>query len=256
MATNTSLSFPTGFNSSSSSGFASLQTPSADKYELPSWLSPNPNDQLGELISSYGKIPAAYDTTNQVAANNKSIAYNTSAGTQMANNAATEYSNRAAQSGASGLGAGVVKAQSMMPVLAMNTKVRADSANIAAKASQEAATLASQVAGTIGQLRIQYLTHLTGYAENKAQLDLQNQQFQQNQGLQREQMMSAVQVAQIAGIAARLNAKEPAANYAEGTGVNAGQVLYGQQSYNNLRNWRTLRDTGMAGGYGYNPGNI
>jgi hypothetical protein len=248
MATKTSLSLPTGFNTSSSSGFASLQTPSADKYELPSWLSPNPNDQLGELIDSYGKIPAAYDTTNQVAANNRSIAYNTSAGTQMANNAATEYSNRAAQSGASGLGAGVVKAQSMMPVLAMNTKVRADSANIAAKASQEAATLASQVAGTIGQLRIQYLTHLTGYAENKAQLDFQNQQAQQNQALQRQQLQGQSQ----AGLASLLNTVEPGYNY----GVdNQGKIMYGHDSYNNLMNWRHLRDTGYGGSYGRVAGN-
>lgn len=157
--------------------------PGINAIELPSWLSRNPDDSMRELTSAYAGIGTAFDPTGQVEARNNAIAYNTTAGSQAANNAATEYSNRAAQSGASGLGAGAVKAQAMMPVLSQNAALKIDAADTAAKSHQQGAALASQIAGTIGNLRTNYLQMLTGYAQGQQGLQLDKYRAEQQVAL-------------------------------------------------------------------------
>lgn len=256
---------------SANSGLASLQTPNAlslaasqvnasagssvpgiNQVTLPSWLSKNPDDNLGELTSSYAGVGAAFDPSGQVAARNNAIGYNTSAGTQAANNAATEYSNRAAQSGGSQLGAGVVKAQAMMPVLQQNAALKTDAADVAAKAHQDAATLASQIASTIGQLRTSYLSNLTQYATGQQQLGLAQYQAQQavaGQAAQTQlgyaqlqaqtysQSLAAQQAQKNQSLAtaqALLGAKGPTGTY---TTNNQGQVTSGMDTYNAVKNY-------------------
>lgn len=252
-----------------SSGVASLQdplslaasgisskanVPGMNQVELPSWLSTNPDQNMGELLSAYGGIGAAFDPTEQVAARNNAIGYNTSAGTQMANNAATEYSNRAAQSGASQLGAGVVKAQAMMPVLAQNAALKTDAADIAAKTHQEGASLAAQIASTIGNLRTSYLQTLTQTAMGQQQLALQKFQAEQSAaqgagqlqlgwaGLQADQYKSSMAAKQGESDQARLAAmallgqRSPSGQYSVD---NQGKVMGGQDVYNAYKNWQT-----------------
>lgn len=232
--------------------------PGINAVEMPDWLSTDPNAGIGELLESYAGIPAAFDPSGQVAARNAAIGYNTSAGTQAANNAATEYANRAAQSGASGLGAGAVKAQAMMPVLSMNAQLKTEAADVAAKAHQDAAGLASQIAGTIGQLRTSYLQTLTGYAQGQQALALDK--YQAEQGAAANAAQTALGYAQTQAdlyktqlsmqqqesdqrrlaATALLNAAGPSGNYGMG---NNGQIMYGQDAYDAMRNWGTSRQT-------------
>lgn len=167
--------------SGAGNGVAGLQNsggvPSPNSIQLPSWLNQNPDSQLGELMSTYGGIQSAFDPSGQVQARNDAIGYNTSEGTQAANNAATEYANRATQSGGSALGAGVVKAQAMLPVLSQNAALKTDAADVAARAHHDAASLASQVASTIGQLRTSYLGTLAGYTSDQQRMQMQGNQF-------------------------------------------------------------------------------
>lgn len=174
-----------------SSGVAGLQNTGVsgiNTIKMPDWLNQNPDSQLGELLQTYGGIGSNFDPTGQVQARNDAIGYNTSAGTQAANNAATEYSNRAAQSGASQLGAGVVKAQAMLPVLSQNASLKTQAADVAAKAHQDAAGLAAQIASTIGNLRTSYLSTLTGYAQGQQQMQTQNSQFNASLGMDQQRL--------------------------------------------------------------------
>lgn len=244
-------------------GFASLQNPpnpintkatipGVNSIELPNWMGANSNSQMGELLDTYAGIGAAFDPTDQINARNNAISYNTSAGGQAANNAATEYSSRASQSGSSGLGAGVVKAQAMMPVLSQNATLKTQAADIAAKSHQDATSLASQIAGTISQLRTSYLSTLTGYAQGQQQLALekfkaesaaagQNQQTQlgwaQTQAdLYKAQMaQQAQQAAQATQQAqAQLATQRPVGTY---TTNNQGRITSGQDYYKQLQAW-------------------
>lgn len=250
-------------------GFAGLQTPSSvqntqnamsgqanipgiNQIEMPSWMNPDANANMGELLDTYSGIGAAFDPSGQVAARNAAIGYNTSAGTQAANNAATEYSNRAAQSGASGLGAGAVKAQAMMPMLSQNAALKIDAADTAAKTHQQGATLAAQIAGTIGELRTSYLGMLTGYAQGQQQLGLEKYKAEQSsaQGaastalgyaqLQADQYKNQMAMSQQESdqkrlaATALLGAQGPSGNYGLG---NQGQVMYGQNTYDAMKNW-------------------
>ena len=161
---------------------AGAASPGIASVQMPSWMSKNPDSNLQELLGAYNYLSSAFDPSAQVQARNDAIGYNTAAGGQAANNAATEYSNRASQSGGSQLGAGVVKAQAMMPVLQQNAKLKGEAADIAAKTHQEGASLAAQIAGTIGSLRSSYLSALTGFATDQQKMQQQNNQF--NAGLQ------------------------------------------------------------------------
>lgn len=156
--------------------------PGINAVELPSWLSKTGGD-IHELTDTYSRIGSAFDPTGQVKARNDAISYNTSAGTQAANNAATEYSARAAQSGASTLGAGAVKAQAMMPVFSQNAQLKTDAADVAAKAHQQGVALAGQIAGTIGELRSSYLSMMTGYAQGQQKLALDKYTAEQQAAL-------------------------------------------------------------------------
>lgn len=245
-----SLQTPNAITQAAGQVNAKANIPGINQIEMPSWLSKDPNSNLGELMQSYAGVPAAFDPSGQVAARNNQIGYNTAAGGQAANNAATEFSNRAAQSGASGLGAGVVKAQAMMPVLQQNAALKTDAADVAAKAHQDAAGLAAQIASTIGNLRTSYLNTLTGFASSQQQGALD--QYKAEQGvagqaaqtqlsyaqLQAQQYSQSLSSQQAANDQKRLaattllGAKGPGGSY---TTNNQGQVTSGQQSYNALQ---------------------
>lgn len=247
-----SLQTPNALTLAANQTSAQSGVPGINQIQMPSWLSKSADANLGELTSSYAGVGAAFDPSGQVAARNNAIGYNTSAGTQAANNAATEYSNRAAQSGASQLGAGVVKAQAMMPVLQQNAALKTDAADVAAKAHQEAATLASQIAGTIGQLRMSYLGQLTQYAQGqqglaldqyKAQQAVAGQAAQTQLGyaqLQAQTYSQALAAKQQQSDQARLaamgllSAPKPVGMY---TTNNQGQVTSGMDTYNAIKNY-------------------
>lgn len=250
------LQTPSSVQSAASGLSSSASIPGINQVQLPSWLSGSADTNLKELTDTYAGISTAFDPSAQVAARNNQIGYNTSAGNQAANNAATDYSNRAAQSGASGLGAGAVKAQSLMPVLSQNAQLKTDAADVAAKAHQDATSLAAQVAGTIGQLRTSYLNSLTQYATGQQQLALSQYQAQQsaagqaaqiglgyantNADLYKSQLSASLQTNDDKRLAATslLTAPGPSGNFT--TGPN-GQVLSGASTYNALKNWQSAK---------------
>lgn len=169
--------------SATAPGVNPSSVPNINSIQMPSWLSTNPDSNLQELLQTYASIPSAYSPAAQESAYNSAIGYNTTAGNQAANNAATAYSNSAAQSGGSQLGAGAVKAQALLPVLSQNAQLKVQSANTAAQDYQSAATLAAQVANNIDQLRTSYLGTLTSYAQSQQQMQAQTQQFNSTQAL-------------------------------------------------------------------------
>ncbi len=180
---------------------ASLQTPATDvaaanqvsasynttpaayvggnQVQMPSWLNTNPDSNISELLAEYGNVGSEYDQMSQAQnkAYNDSIGYTIGAGTQAAGNAATEYANRAAQSGGSALGAGVVKAQAMMPTLKAANDLRLQGVNQAAETKQKGLDLSSQIAQTIGNLRQSYLGTLANYADSQSKAMTANNQF-------------------------------------------------------------------------------
>lgn len=234
--------------------FQPLQT---DQIKLPSWLSGNQNSQMNELSNTYAGINAAFDPTAQVAARQNAAAFNLSAGTSAANNAATEYANRASQSGASSLGAGAVKAQAMMPVLSQNAALKTDAADVAAKSHADAISLASQVAATMANLRTSYLQTLTGYTQGQQQLDLQNRQLMVQAGGQQQQtQLGYAQLnAQTKAQQAALKLQQQQQNYAQQAAAlgpkssgmymtnNQGQITGGQNYYNQLQAWNTAQQS-------------
>lgn len=189
------LSNRAGSYNMSQTQFAPLQTGTAQRFtpqtsefaqpnsvQMPSWMS-SADGNMQELLKTYKKVPKAFDPTDQVDARNNAIAYQTSAGGQAANNAATEYANRAMQQGGSALGAGVVKAQSMMPVFAANAGLKSEAADIAAKAHQGAVDLSARIAQTIAGLRESHLSTMANFTANQQQMAMQNNQFNSQLGL-------------------------------------------------------------------------
>jgi hypothetical protein len=237
----------------------------AQNVQMPSWLSTNPNDSLGELINQYSGVNAAYDPSGQVAARNAQIGGVLSTGKQAATNAATEYSNRAAQSGQSGAAAGVVKAQSMLPALMAAGSLKTEGADIAAKAKQDASTAATGIASSISGMRIDYLKMLAGYASGQqdmankqnqfnADLALRNYSAQQNvastaagQELEYQKLAASTQQSQndiaLRAAQAALTAKNSGGAWT----TNAqGQVVSGMDSYNRMKNFQSSQDAAMS----------
>lgn len=223
-----------------------VEVPGINSIKMPDWMSTNPDDHIGELLKTYAGIQTAFDPTKQVQARNNAIAYNTTAGTQAANNAATEYSNRAAQTGTSQLGAGVVKAQAMLPVLAQNAALKTDAADIAAKSHQEGANLAAKIAMTIGESRQRYLQALTGYATDQQKLQMSAGQF--NSGLALDKYKTTLEKTKIdmqadeqRRLAAMglLGTPSPTGSY---TTDNQGNVTGGEDFYNTYKAWGQSRD--------------
>lgn len=240
---------------------ATSTLPSAGGVALPPWLAGGADKNISELLQTYSSIPAAFDPTGQIKARNNAIAYNTSAGGQAANNAATEFANRASQSGGSALGAGVVKAQALMPVLAENASLKGQAADIAAKAHQDAASLAASVAATIGGLRDSYLKTLTSFSQGQQELQLSKYKTEQDvasQAAQRElgyaqtkadlykaNLAAQTQKDNEARLAATtvLNTSQPTGNYVTD---NQGNVTSGGAAYNNIKRYGNARDSALA----------
>jgi len=251
---NTSVSINSSGNSGTSraTGVAGLQlsggkVPGINDVEMPDWLQDDDDGDgnIQELLKTYAGIGAAFNPKDQVAARNNAASYNLSAGTQAANNAATEYTNRAAVTGGSTLGAGVVRAQALMPVLQQNAALKTEGADIAAKSHQTAISLAAQVASTIGQLRQSYLSTLTGFASDQQKLGLDASQFDadlnyRQRGLDLETERLSITAKQQAdserrlAATALLDAPGPTGKWQTN---NAGQVTEGQADYDAYQKW-------------------
>lgn len=158
------------FSGGLSSSPSNVNVAQNSQSSVPTWLQPN----LSELQSQYSSIPG--DTNNIInplrSALNNTLSYNTTIGTQAANNAAQEYSNRASQIGGSGEASGVVKAQSLLPVFQQNATASSQEAGVEAQYKFQALNLQSQIAQQLGQLRTSYSNTLANYLTQQRGQDI------------------------------------------------------------------------------------
>ncbi len=103
---------------------------------------------------------------------NRAIDFMQSSGQQAAASAGREYTNRAIQSGGSTLGAGAVKAQSLLPFLAEATGKRADVASQVAQMKIQSAGMLSDIAQALGGLKLNYANSLAAAIGQRDQFSL------------------------------------------------------------------------------------
>lgn len=145
---------------------------------VPSWLAPNTQ----ALQNQYNSIPSAFAgvVAPLQSAYQNTINYNTTLGTQAANNAAQEYANRNAQTGASSAASGVVKAQALLPVYQQNSTARQQLAGTQAQYGAQAINLQSQIASTLASLNTQYAGTLANYMTQQRAQNIQQQTTNQS----------------------------------------------------------------------------
>lgn len=128
---------------------------------IPSWL---PTERTRELEEQYRNTNTAYDTSAYDQANQAQQSRVLTTALNSGNNAAAEYANRARQAGGSALGAGLVKAQAGTGARAVAGQMELDRQKFDAEQREQAATHATQIATTLGQLRDSYLKTIVSYA--------------------------------------------------------------------------------------------
>lgn len=143
---------------------------SAPAYErvssIPSWL-PTQQANERELTEQYRGTNDAYSTSAFDQASEAQQSRVLTTALNAGNNAAAEYANRARQSGGSGLGAGLVKAEAATGARATAGAMELDRQRFDASQREAAATHATQIATTLGQLRQSYLGSLVQYATSE-----------------------------------------------------------------------------------------
>lgn len=144
------------FSSSSSSTPAYTRVTS-----IPGWLPPS---DMHELVDQYGKTGEMFGTSEYDTANQRQQSRVLTTALNAGNNAATEYANRARQSGGSGMGAGLVKAQAAVGGQRVAGEMELDRQKFDASQREKAATHASQIATTLAGLRDSYLKTIVDYA--------------------------------------------------------------------------------------------
>lgn len=153
--------------------YSSSSTPAYQRVtSLPSWM-PTQGANEAQLMEQYRGTNAAYDTNPfDVASQRLQVNVLTSA-LNAGNNAARDYSNRARQSGASGMGAGLVKAEAQVGARATAGGMELERQRFDASQREAAATHATQIATTLGQLRDSYLKSLVSYATQEDAISAQ-----------------------------------------------------------------------------------
>jgi hypothetical protein len=152
---------------SSSTALNTYNIPAYDRVtSLPSWMPTEQNNEQ-QLMEQYRGTNTAYDTSAYDQANESQQSRLLTTALNSGNNAAAEYSNRARQSGGSGLGAGLVKAEASVGARSTAGAMALDKAKYDAEQRTAAATHATQIATTLGTLRDSYLKSLVSYATSE-----------------------------------------------------------------------------------------
>lgn len=161
-----------GGMSPSGGGFSTGSNPFTGPYpdrRLPSWL-PSSGSQIRELQTEYGNVNSNFDTSAYDSAASAMQGHIASAAMTGANNAATEYANRARQAGGSGAGAGLVKAEAQVGAQRTIGESKLEVAKYDIAQREAAAGQAAQIASTIGSLRDSYLKSLVSYTTSEDQI--------------------------------------------------------------------------------------
>lgn len=165
---------------------------------LPAWLNPNPNALTHELRKTFRTLPGMFDTGALEKTYDDQIATVGGLGGQIATNAAREAIARAGQTGGQ-VNSEMAKAQAMLPVYSETGKLATDKAQAMLDAAKAQASIQSEVASTLGQLRTSYLANLAqihmqkktmqnATLNNAAELALRKYQGDQATSLSREEL--------------------------------------------------------------------
>lgn len=158
---------PTGTRSSSYLDVAGYNIPAYERVSsIPSWL-PIQGANEEQLMEQYRNTNQMFDTSAYDTASQGQQSRLLTTALSSGNNAAAEYANRARQAGGSGLGAGLVKAQAGTGARAVAGEMELERQRFDASQRAAAATHATQIATTLGQLRDSYLKSLVQYATSE-----------------------------------------------------------------------------------------
>jgi hypothetical protein len=135
---------------------------------IPAWLPPA---GLGELEQQYRDTNKSYDTSEYDAASRRQQGRVLTTALNGGTAAAAEYANKARQAGGSGLGAGLVKAQAQVGAQSTAGSMEMDRVKFDAQQREDAATHATQIASTLGELRGRYLNSIVDYATREDQIN-------------------------------------------------------------------------------------
>lgn len=150
-----------GFSSGGMVSTSSTTPAYARVNAIPSWLPPS---DMHELVDQYGKTGEMFGTGEYDAANQGQQSRVLTTALNAGNNAATEYANKARQAGGSGMGAGLIKAQSAVGGRKVAGDMELERQRFDASQREKAAGHAAQIATTLGQLRDSYLKTIVDYA--------------------------------------------------------------------------------------------
>lgn len=148
-----------------STGSNSTNSPYPDR-QLPSWM-PTMDSMTRELQGEYGRVRSDFDTSQYDLASTRAEANTLTTGINAGNNAATAYANKVRQAGGSGLGAGLVKAESVVAGRKAAGDVALERARFDIQQREGAATQAASIASTLGELRNRYLASLVSYTTSE-----------------------------------------------------------------------------------------
>lgn len=121
------------------------------------------NDIWKTLEDEYGKVDAAFDTTNYDKAAEAEYGNILTTSKTSANSAAAEYTARARQSGGSAEGAGLVKAQALVTGRREVADARMKQLQYDIDQREKGRQLSASIAAQIGGLKIDYLKNLTSF---------------------------------------------------------------------------------------------
>lgn len=140
----------------------SSTTPAYDRVSaIPSWLPPA---DIHELVDEYQRTGEMFSSSDYDAANQGQQSRILTTALNAGNAAATEYANKARQSGGSGMGAGLIKAQATVGARKVAGDMELERQKFDASQREKAAGHAAQIAQTLGQLRQSYLQTIVDYA--------------------------------------------------------------------------------------------
>ena len=130
---------------------------------LPDFM-PKISDMTSELAEQYRTTSAAFDTSGFERESRGQESRVLTTALNAGNNAATDYANRARQSGGSMLGAGLVKAQAVTSARGAAGEMALQREKYITEQREKAASQATQIASTLAGLRDSYLKSLVEYS--------------------------------------------------------------------------------------------
>lgn len=131
-------------------GNAGAAAPQPQQFQVPQFMRQNTWQPLKQQQAA---LPGMFDTSGLAANYENAISSNFDQGRALAASAGTTYSNRAAQSGASRLGAGYATGQAMLPFFQQANQMRADLGAKQLQARTAQAGMMTDLASRIGQLQ-------------------------------------------------------------------------------------------------------